>query len=424
MDRKKYIFLLILLALVFRIGLNIVREKYFFHKSFIYDGEEYTKNSVISDSIWYDQAARGFLSGKGTVSMDDTIVPRKYFPKVIETELIGNGPYYAHKIIPPVYPLFLAFCYKFGGINTLSYFIPQLLLSILTCILIFLLAAEFFPERVARIAGLAVALYPDLIFWTNTIRTETLFIFLLILSFYLVIRGYNRRNIAISLLGALCFGIASLTRITLLPFLPFLLVWLVREYHKRLVIPLLMAVIVLLSLFPWCFRNYRIFGKFSPLSDEVNVVFAGESWNEDENIKEMQQYYNSHNSTVIRIAAFIKDHFVEYSISSIGRFAAFWSPFRHPNKPLAKVYKTITWILIFPSAFYGIFLSVKNKKGTGLIILFIAYYAMLHAFSAVDDGLVYRYPIQPFLCIFAAFAFVSVFCKQDISAIDKTVQVK
>ena len=79
---------------------------------------------------------------------------------------------------------------------------------------------------------------------------------------------------------------------------------------------------------------------------------------------------------------------------------------------MAKLYKAISWLVIIPAAFWGMFLSRKEwTKGAQLIIVFIFYHASLHIVSFVDLGLVYRYPIEPFLCIFTGYTFYRIYMR-------------
>ena len=167
-----------------------------------------------------------------------------------------------------------------------------------------------------------------------------------------------------------------------------------------------MIILIILVLLPWCIRNFLIFSEFTPFSDEVYVVLI----TDDHNWRvQGEHYFQLNNSMLTRIAGFIKDNFREYIYTSFKRFLIFWSPYTDEMKNLAKIYKTITWLIVIPFALTGIVISRKRWKISGLIVLFVAFHALLHAASFVDKGLIYRYPIQPFLCIFASYAFWSIY---------------
>lgn len=424
---KTNIILLIifLVAMVLRVGLNVAREEIFFHTPFLLSEDQLLKGSlqtddrISCDSLWYIYAAKGFLNGKGVLSMENKVVPlpdtNKPVSGYLDLKKIDDE-HYAHKAVPPLYSLFLALCFFIGGFNTLAYFIPQLILSSLTCLLIFLIADEVFNKTVALFAGFAVAFYPDLIFWTSFARTETLFIFLFVLGFLLVIKGSSRQNLILIYISAVVFGLACLTRVTFTPFLPILFLWLARSFSKNkkegFRVTLLFGLIIFMVLLPWIVRNYVLFKEFTIFSDESGILIGSiENKEQYKNIV-INKGYNSYASLILKIPVFIKDNFKVYLASCWRRFAIFWSPFTYVMRPWAKLYKGLSWLAIFPAAFWGMIISRKKwSRGVQLIIIFIFYHALLHTASFVDLGLVYRYPIQPFLCIFAGYTFCEIYKK-------------
>lgn len=410
-NEKNILIVIFLVAFFLRIGGNIITQKVFFHEPFLFFGNNFHE-SLVNDEVWYDLSAMGFINGKG-LSLDFKKIFVEKAAAWIEIKPI-DGIYSAHKAVPPLYPLFLALCYFIGGENTLSYFIPQVILSSLTCLLIFLLAKEIFNTKAAILAGFASALYPDLILWTHKVHSENLFNFLLVLGFLLILRGNIKNNIFLISIGAVSFGLASLTRIVFLPFIPFLVIWQAlffrkKDANRKPLIAILVLFIIILIILPWCMRNFIVFGKFTPISDDAYTFLMPTDHSND--TSNVEHYFKLNNSFVSRGIGFIKDHPKEYVLSSLRRFIIFWSPYTKQMKKIAKVYKTITWVIIFPLALWGLFLGSKNWNKTGLMIIFILFYSLIHAASFVDSGLLYRYPIQPFLCIFASYAFWSVIKK-------------
>lgn len=416
LNRNIILLIIFVVAMVLRIGLNVIRQELFFRTPFLTSSIDRADDRVSSDAVWYIYAAKGFLNGKGVVSMDTRVVtwnPETYFNSYANWKKIDEN-HLVHKGIPPLYPLFLSLCFFIGGFNTLAYFIPQIILSSLTCLLIYLLTEEIFNKTVALFAGFAVVFYPDLIFWASFARTETLFIFLLVLGFLLLIKGNFRRNLFLIYISAIVFGLACLTRITLTPFLPILFLWQVcffsRNKKESFRIALLMVLIVFMVLLPWAVRNYVLFGEFTVFSEEAGILVGSiENGEQYKNVK-INRGYDAHDSSILKTLAFIKDNFKVYLASCWRRFVIFWSPFTYVMRPLAKLYKGLSWLIIFPAAFWGMIISRKKwGRGAQLIIIFIFYHALLHAMSFADLGLVYRYPIQPFLCIFAAYTFCKIY---------------
>lgn len=416
LNRNGILLLIFLVAITLRVSCNIIRQELFFRKPFLVFHSGRGDDRSSSDSIWYTEAAKGFLKGRGVVTMGLNVVPHdnpEGFPSYADRRIIDNK-YYIHKNIPPLYPLFLALCYFMGGVNTLSYFIPQLILSSLTCLFIYLIAKEIFNKQVALLAALTVAFYPDLIFWASFIRTETLFIFLLTLSFWLLIKGNSNNNPLLIYISAVTLGLSSLTRITIIPFLPFIFLWQLYYFSnnrkRNFKITSIMVLIIFVVLLPWAMRNFILFGKFTVLTEEIGILIGTANLQYDHS--KINYGYDFHNHLILKTIVFIKDNFKEYLVSCLRRFLIFLSPFTAPMQPLAKLYKGLIWLIIFPAAFWGMIISRKEAKREGLlIIIFIFYYALLHAASYADLGLIYRYPILPFLCIFASYTFYNFYKK-------------
>jgi 4-amino-4-deoxy-L-arabinose transferase-like glycosyltransferase len=418
---KSNIILLIIfvVAITLRIGLNVARQGILFHAPFLMSAGQ-SDDRISSDATYYIYGAKGFLSGKGVASMEKAVIPyrgdtQKPIAGYIDLKEIDEK-YFVHKIVPPLYTLFLALCYSIGGFNILAYFIPQLILSSLTCLLIYFLTEELFNKTAALFAGFAVAFYPDLIFWTSFARPETLFIFLLALGFLLLIKGNSRKNPFLLYLSAIVLGLASLTRITLTPFLPLICLWQARFFSKNrkesFKVALFMALIIVMVLLPWGMRNYIVFGKFNVLSDEAGILIGSIESGEQYKGVEIDKSYNSYDPLILKITVFIKNNFRVYLASCWHRFLIFWSPFTYVMRPLAKLYKGLSWLIIFPAAFWGMIISRKKWRRSGeLIIMFIFYYSLLYTMSLMHLNLVYRYPIQPFLCIFAGYTFYKIYMR-------------
>jgi 4-amino-4-deoxy-L-arabinose transferase-like glycosyltransferase len=282
--------------------------------------------------------------------------------------------------------------------------------------LIYFLAEEVFNKTVALFSGLAVAFYPDLIFWTSFARPETLFIFLLVLGFLLLIKGNSRKNPPLLYLSAIVLGFASLTRVTLTPFLLLILLWQARFFSKNrrgnLKVTLLMALIIIVVLLPWGIRNYIIFGEFDVLSDEAGSLIGSIESGVQYRDTEISKSYNFYDNLIFKMAIFIRDNFKIYLASCWSRCVMFWSPYTDVMKPGAKLYKGLSWLIIFPAAFWGIVISRKKwNRGVELIIAFIFYYSLLYTTTLMDPNLAYRYPIQPFLCIFAGYTFYKIYTR-------------
>jgi len=403
MKTGKILIIIFLAAVALRVVGNAAREKLLFSKPLLLSSDAYY-NTMRNDARWYDAAARGILQGRGVISMEEKREPADSLPAWFDIKRIGDS-YYLHRLNPPLYPLFLALCYLIAGANTLAYFIPQVIISSLTCVLIFLLVREFSDQRPALLAGLMVAFYPDLIFWSYQVLTETLFIFLLALGFLLLLKGNRKDSMPLVVACGAVFGMASLTRVTFIPFIPILFLWqaFFTEGGKRKAFARAFVIIVMIGLIllPWALRNYAAFGKFTALTEEAGIVLFVDR--EDFSVSDV--YYTGDRSHAAATLVYIRDHIGEYSATFFRQLATFWGPFTGAMRDSAKLYKGLTWLLVFPLSFLGMVLLWIRKRTARILVVFVIYYSLLHAASYVDKALIYRYPIQPFLCIFAAYGF-------------------
>lgn len=113
---------------------------------------------------------------------------------------------------PPLNFLFIAlFLYLSHG----NLIVPMLALSVmgwLTVIGVYLLAKDLFGERVARVSAIVSGLYPNFIFFNISFYSETLAIFFIIWSIFLLIRFYRTSAMVPLLLSGVLWGLASLSR--------------------------------------------------------------------------------------------------------------------------------------------------------------------------------------------------------------------
>lgn len=107
------------------------------------------------------------------------------------------------------YPLYLTALYKLIGPNIMVPRIIKAFLSTITCILIYKLAARSFGERVGRMAGLMMALMPNLILYCGYHLKETEMLFLEV--FFLERFDYLIRSRKATILSILLPTVAALS---------------------------------------------------------------------------------------------------------------------------------------------------------------------------------------------------------------------
>lgn len=200
----------------------------------------------------------------------------------------GNPDYDANfhsaTVRPPGYPIFVAMIYALFGARHWIVLLTHIVLSTLTTGLIFATTKRFFNEASAVIAGALFALHPIASFTAATMYTETFFIFLLSLLFYLAtIASEKIQRVSTSvillcwlLIGSIA-GFATVVRVSMLYFAPLLLLtWIgFLPTAMRLRLAMLITAIIgfVLPLVPWSLYNYNRFGSYRlSASGEYNLL--------------------------------------------------------------------------------------------------------------------------------------------------------
>ncbi len=331
----------------------------------------------------------------------------------------------------PLYPMLCAVSHMLTGEN---YFILELLhvgVSAITCYLIYLIARRIFDERVALVSAALTALHPGLIVYSTKIHELTFVVFLVSLIFWQMVSSDPRRIRNALIFGAL-MGLATLTRPTLIAFLPAYLVWLsssLRGWHdvsRRFLAASLIMVIVIL---PWTVRNFLIFKRPIFITTNSAELFwrgnnpnasgtaltadgrgiidtAGEEFvKKVYSMSEIEQY-DFFNSEAIK---FIRSNPRLFAALYIKKFFYFWwfSPqtgMLYPGAWTAiyKIYYSV--ILLFFIA--GLSLSIvrlsRPQKAYLLpLVLFLFLIPALHSLYYVEVR--HRWAIEPFMMIFCAY---------------------
>ena len=227
MERPKILIVILLVALLLRLGVSIQ-----------------AKGGPVSDGLEYEGYALSLLSGQGY----------QY-----ET---GGEVHRSDRL--PLYPIFLAGTYFLFNHSHLAVRILQALLSVLTVFLIIRLGERLSFGRAALLGGGLAAIYPNFLiyFGPGFILTETAFLFMVVLAVERASAALERPSAA-RLIGlglalvasALVKGTGVLFPFFILAYLALWSGWTVGEKARR-VGGVLLVFVVILS--PWMIRNYRI----------------------------------------------------------------------------------------------------------------------------------------------------------------------
>ncbi len=217
------------------------------------------------DAEGYIQAAQNLLAGHGF-------------------SLERQPPYNPTAFRTPLYPLFIAACYALFGADNRLLALVQVLLSLLTVVLAYMLGRKILPEAAAWLGGLLFALSSLPATHAVFILSETLFSLLLLLCLGCLVcyRQANRLR-WLACAGGLA-GLSLLCRPLALyfPVAFFPLAWLAAAPGRRrqAVSGALLALLVCaLTLSPWLIRNQARLGKpiFTTISNYNLLVYNAAS---------------------------------------------------------------------------------------------------------------------------------------------------
>ncbi|MEK7358833.1 MAG: glycosyltransferase family 39 protein [Planctomycetota bacterium] len=384
----------------------------------------------IDDSQLYYHTAVNLSEGKGyTFTITDA------FRYPVGAEAFKPSPIpgtYYNNHYPPLYSFFLSILYRVFGTSILVYAVPQIILGTFSCYLTYILAKEAFSSTVGLIAGFLLSIYPPIVWWTSYLRSENLFIPLQLLTILFLIRAAkNNLEVKNTVLSGIFCAISFLCRNVAL-YLPvfivfyFLIVFFKKAKKKLLTGIILFLLAFYLPLLPWGYRNYTTYGTFSVTTVEDWDAFYMLNNEQEARAPLFELYRIKYDPTVnidlssgekeLASKSFVKQHPLKYAKLCLKRFLAYWGPTTQKPSLLKKIADTLVYIVVFPMAFWGFYRSrwwsftdAGFKPIPALLITVILYYTTLHSLVSVDDGLIYRYPIIPLICIFSAYGFYTYF---------------
>ncbi len=165
---------------------------------------------------------------------------------------------------PPLYPAVLAGIWTVSPDNLQAVRVFQILLSLATAALVYVLGSRVFDARIGAWAAGICWLYPSFIFFDFLILTETLFTFLLVAFVLSVVLLVQSPRASLAIACGVTLGLGALTRSILwpLPLLlcPLLAVLIRAPLARRLALPCLVLAGYAVVVAPWAVRNTRLQG--------------------------------------------------------------------------------------------------------------------------------------------------------------------
>ncbi len=313
----------------------------------------------------------------------------------------------------PGYPVFLAMIYLLAGPNLQAVRLVQAILGALTCVPVYIIARRLSGDVTATLAGLGVALHPLLIYMTGWLYSETLFLWLLWIGLWLLVRMLDSGLLRRDVLAGIVLGLATLVRpeIVVIPLfavgIGVLLRWPRMVLGSLVVVQLALMSVVL----PWAVRNMlvhqafvflttntgsNLYGGNNPLADggsRLDVPFVLLGFSEIDSDHELTR----------RAWEWIRTNPRAFLSILPSKLIKFFSPGEMENRGNALG----QWVLLLNLA-YGSFLllmvfgavkSWKEKIG-GMLIALVAWYMLMALIFY--GGTRVALPVAPALVVLAA----------------------
>jgi len=158
--------------------------------------------------------------------------------------------------------------------DTLLITLTQALLGTASVALLYAIARRLLDERVAIIAAALTACFPNLIFYSGLIYSETLYLFGILLAVWIVVRAdwTPVPSLPVIALFGLVVGLSTLVRPFTLPLPLFLGIALLRAGARWADVARVVAIalgIAVLVLVPWTIRNSKELHAFVPVSTNL-----------------------------------------------------------------------------------------------------------------------------------------------------------
>jgi 4-amino-4-deoxy-L-arabinose transferase-like glycosyltransferase len=183
------------------------------------------------------------------------------------SDRVSWSPFRTNMIFyPPLYVYFIAVPYSlFSTLTAVKW--AQIVVSALIVPAIGLVALRTFGRRAGVLAAFIAAFYPELVWFSVHFWSETLFMLFLWWGMERLLSAEDQAGLGQSVAAGGLFGLAILTRETVLYFLPFAALWLGlgrrRGARARGATFLLVGLVCVA---PWTYRNWVQFHTFIPVS--------------------------------------------------------------------------------------------------------------------------------------------------------------
>jgi len=356
-----------------------------------------------------------FLDGKAYMGIAELIYSNNFTYPNSEIRDAPGTPYF--------YSLFYPLS-KIIGLNAFA--IGNIIISTLSIYIFYQISLLIFQDlKIANISAFITLIYPFFNFYSISILTETLYIFLLYISFYYIIKFYKSMNIKYMILFSVFFALDTLVRFVNLSmfifFIALTIIWMIQRKKNLLYIIkviLVSSFFFILTLSPWWIRNYHVFDEFvtTSVGESGKVFYSGNNpmnksgggiggidvdFSSFEHIKNAKAKDEAMLNAGIK---WIKDNPKDWAILEIRKLIRLYSPIFFTDKYNTWYYNIIS-VMSYGVIFILFIVSLfKLKQYFWLYSPMLLYLILLTGVHLVFiASLRYRLPVEPFMIIMVSF---------------------
>lgn len=223
----------------------------------------------------------------------DTQNYHKAAQSIIRGEGFGQGIFVTKEgltdySLEPIYPLFLAGCYSILGESFRAVRLVESLIGGFIAVLIAIIGGQIFGKRAGLLAGIIAAIYPYFVFVAGLLYVTNLLTLFILLLVYFNLRYVTSFRLVWLGLASVAAGFVALSTPVMLVVFPFWMAWLIarrRTLVPRIQIAVVAAVGFIVTISPWLWRNYRVFGRITPIRAYMGEISAIDSNLNDDRLR-------------------------------------------------------------------------------------------------------------------------------------------
>lgn len=375
------------------------------------------KNPLGADASQYEKMAVDLLAGRG---------------------LINHYTGQATSWRMPLYPLFLAGIYYLFGHNIFAVWVIQCILGVLLAAAIYLISKIVFNEKTALLSALTFIFYQPYVFHLFYggpffLYSENLFVPLIGLHLFFFIKSLQDKesDVRSSFLAGVFLGLATLTRsiIAVFPFFVFLILYCNGTFRLPAVLrkslPLLIPFVLIIS--PWLVRNYLVHHKPFILTTEGGfaLLASNNPYAKGDGLTSLDVLFTPEENRLISKMTEVErekayqNQAMRYILKNLNlmpklllkKMLCFWNVFSTDYfADGSKITRyNIMYSLVLMFSILGFFMPSGQRLNIGrfVLVLLCIYFSGVSLIFMGEPRM--RYPLEPFLIIFANHGVASVY---------------